>query len=346
MKKAIFHLMVWLIAFSALGVASIHSGFWATSTALAVGDFTIDWGVPTGDPIFVVNDAKPGDIEAREVSVTNNASFVRTVGVRSSVTTNTGIGDVLDLVIKVDGIDVYGGESGTGTKTLSEFFVDSSGLEGFSLTELSSDQTKIITFDVFFNNQVGNTFQQRTVVFDVTLGVTGKQSEVPEECAGMEFDGEPIFGSEGSDSIRGTSGNDLIFGLEGTDSIRGLGGDDCIVGGPNTDVLRGNGGNDVLLGGEGTDSLYGGRGNDELYGGDGVDSLKGGRGDDRLYGGGGGDSLKGYGGEDYLDGGDGDDSLKGGRDNDELVGGAGVDVAKGQGGIDRCEAEVEKSCEL
>ncbi len=328
MKKPLFHLIIWLIALTALGVASIRSGFWSGSTAEAVGDLAIDWGVPTGDPIFNMDDFKPGDVAVRQVTVTNNASFTRTIGMRSAITANTGLGDVLNIVIKVDGAEVYGGTSGTGARTLSAFFVDSATPEGFSLAELAAGQTKIIIFSVSFNNLSNNIFQGRTVTFDITLGVTGQQVQVPPECSGLVFTGDPIIGTDGSDLLKGTADNDLIFGMEGSDSIRGLGGDDCLVGGADSDSLRGGAGNDVLLGGEDTDSLRGEEGNDSLFGGAGKDSLHGDQGNDTLKG--------------ESD----DDSLKGGQGNDSLIGGDGIDVARGEQGLDTCEAEVEKTCEL
>lgn len=328
MKKSLFHLVVWLIALTALGAASTRGGFWHSGTAEAVGDLAINWGFPIGDPIFDLDDFKPGDVADRPVVVKNNAVFMRTIGVRSAVTNNTGLGDVLDIVIKVDGTDVYGGTSITGAKTLSAFFVNSGATEGFSLTELNPGQTKTIIFSVAFNNLSNNLFQQRTVTFDITLGVTGNQAAVPAECSGIVFDGDPIFGTDGSDLLRGTSGNDLIFGLEGSDSIRGLGGDDCLVGGLGSDSLRGGAGNDILLGQEGSDSLRGEEGDDSLFGGDGKDSLYGNQ------------------GEDTLNGEGDDDSLKGGADNDTLIGGLGTDVARGEQGTDTCDAEIKKTCEL
>jgi Ca2+-binding RTX toxin-like protein len=267
-------------------------------------------------------------VEARQVEVVNNAVATRVVGLRNWRKVNTGLSDVLGVVVLVDGVSVYGAGSATGAKTLTDLFAESGSDEGRSLVELQSGDQAIIAFEVGFSSQASDDYRGGSVEFDITLGVVGAMTGLPAECEGIEFDGEPIVGTEGSDNLRGTPGNDLIFGLEGSDLIRGRGGDDCLVGGAGSDSLRGEDGNDVLLGGEDSDSLKGGRGNDDLYGGGDRDSLRGERGDDRLYGGEGGDSLK------------------GGSGDDVLIGGGGDDVARGQKGEDECEAEVVKTCEF
>ena len=170
---------------------------------------------------------------------------------------------------------------------------------------------------------------------------------VPVACSDIAFSGAPIVGTNGSDSINGTSGNDLIFALGGSDVVNGGGGNDCIVGGMGSDSLRGGNGNDVILGGDGSDSLDGGNNEDKLYGEDGVDSLKGGNHNDELHGGNDGDSLNGGNGNDTLFGDSGNDSLRGDTGKDTLAGGDGADFANGgAGNQDACTAEFESACEL
>jgi Ca2+-binding RTX toxin-like protein len=327
-----------------------------------VGDLTVDWGVPSGNPIFTVSNMAPGDMETRSVLVTNDATSIRPVGVRGEEVNQTGnISTVLDIIISEDGSDLYGGESTGGPKTLAEFFVDSAGEDGIFLQNLNPTDTKTYTFKVTFNSNAGNEFQDEEVVFDIIFGLS---VQVPEECEVITLDGETIFGTNGSDRLVGTPRNDLIFGFGGSDSIKGRDGDDCIVGGSGSDSLKGQAGNDTLLGGDGSDSLKGGDGNDHLIGGEDSDSLKGGNGDDVLSGGGGSDSLKGNNGDDLLDGGSGIDSLKGGAGDDILLGGTnsdslkggpgddfldggdGLDSLKGGSGIDNCINGVSiKTCE-
>lgn len=132
---------------------------------------------------------------------------------------------------------------------------------------------------------------------------------VPAECVveGVTY-GAPIMGTNGSNVINGTSGNDLIFALGGSDVVNGKAGHDCIVGGNGSDAIHGDNGNDVILGGEGSDAIQGDAGHDWIYGQDGSDSLKGAAGNDHLFGGNGSDSLKGDGGTDNADGGNNSDA--------------------------------------
>ncbi|OGY36665.1 MAG: hypothetical protein A3I08_00025 [Candidatus Andersenbacteria bacterium RIFCSPLOWO2_02_FULL_46_11] len=332
MKKAWFKLILWVVTLGAVSGLAVRSGWGPLMAKGETGDLVIDWaGELTGDPIFEVSDMMPGQIETRMVMVTNNDTVTRTVGVRVAQTATVGgLADVLAVVVKVNGASVYGEGSGTGFKTLAQFFGESAVPGVLDLAEMSAGETVEITFAVTFMPEIGNYFNNNSVTFDITLGLAGAETEIPVECGGTGFNltGEILVGSAGSDLLRGTAGNDLIFGLEGSDSIRGLGGDDCLLGGTGSDSLRGGEGNDVLLGGEGSDTLRGNEGNDALFGGAGKDSLRGDLGNDSLNGEG------------------EDDSLKGGQGDDVLTGGAGVDVAKGEQGADTCDAEVEKTCEL
>ncbi|OGY26446.1 MAG: hypothetical protein A2Z24_00330 [Candidatus Woykebacteria bacterium RBG_16_44_10] len=315
------------------------------STVRAVGDLNVDWGVTDGQPIFVVSNAMPGDIETRTVSVTNGGSEVRPVGVRGVKTSETGsLATILDFVVSEGGSDLYGGTSSTGPKTLQQFFDESAGINGIFLSNLNPGDSTTYTFKVTFDPAAGNPFQGKEVIFDLIIGIS---VEVPAECSGISFSGSPIFGTSGKDNLVGTPNNDLIFGFEGDDSINGNYGDDCIVGGEGNDSIRGNNGNDVILGQGGDDALKGNNGNDRLIDSDGSDSLEGENGDDYLDGGNGDDSLKGGNGIDTLFGGADDDSLKGGNGDDSLDGGPGIDSLKGEDGIDTClNGESTKTCEV
>ncbi|MDQ1924704.1 calcium-binding protein [Massilia pseudoviolaceinigra] len=165
-----------------------------------------------------------------------------------------------------------------------------------------------------------------------------------------------VTGTEGNDTLEGSSTDDQIYGLGGRDVVHGGYGNDYIEGGDETgagDWIAGGLGKDTLKGGAGDDNLYGereadlldgGNGNDTLVGGEGNDTIDGGDGDDDLndgsgggdldydagrntvYGGAGNDLLRidgRYG--DLLDGGSGDDTLVGGNGSDTLDGGSGND---------------------
>lgn len=125
-----------------------------------------------------------------------------------------------------------------------------------------------------------------------------------------------------TNTILGTTGNDVLNGTAGNDAINGGAGNDTIYGGAGADTLTGDAGNDVLYGGDGNDGFFGGGGDDTIYGE---------TGDDTMYG----DA-----GNDLLSGGDGNDKLYGGTGNDTLVGGAGVNTYDGGAGIDTFVIEI------
>ena len=318
-----------------------------SSMVRAIGDLSVDFGVPEGDPIFILNNMLPADSESRGAAVTNNGSEPLDVKVKAAVQSETGnISTVLSIIISEGATDLYGGSSPTGPKHLSDFFAES-GPNGIPLSSINGGDSTTYIFKVTFDAEAGNEFQGKEVVFDLIIGIGGSDGEVPAECAQITFDGEPIYGTSAGDRLVGTPGNDLIFGLGGGDSINGGSGDDCIVGGDGGDSLRGNNGNDVILGGPGGDSIKGNNGKDKLYGGDDSDSLDGGNQDDILDGGNGSDGLQGGNGNDTLFGGFGSDGLKGGNGDDYLDGGGGNDGLKGGPGIDTCiNGEGVETCEL
>ncbi|GAA6120596.1 hypothetical protein Acidovoranil_26990 [Acidovorax sp. FG27] len=100
------------------------------------------------------------------------------------------------------------------------------------------------------------------------------------------------MGTQGDDSLTGSSADDIMDGLAGNDYVYGNDGDDQIAGGAGDDSLNGNSGNDQLAGGEGNDYLYGDAGDDTLEGGAGNDYLSGGEGNDTyLFGRGDGQDI-------------------------------------------------------
>jgi Domain of unknown function (DUF4347)/Calx-beta domain/RTX calcium-binding nonapeptide repeat (4 copies) len=91
-----------------------------------------------------------------------------------------------------------------------------------------------------------------------------------------------INGSDLSETVGGTSGNDRIFGF---------GGNDTIIAGLGIDEVFGGDGNDRLFGGDGDDRLFGETGNDQMWGDGGDDLLYGGVGNDISTGGFGRDTF-------------------------------------------------------
>ncbi len=184
------------------------------------------------------------------------------------------------------------------------------------------------------------------------LGKTGPGSDASGSDTGAESgsgEGEDpasgllaqLEGTEGDDTLGGTSESEAFDAGAGHDIVEAGRGDDSLLGGAGDDLLRGGLGHDTVLGEAGNDNLNGAAGDDSLNGGDGDDRLDGGEGDNTLTGGEGADTLFGTTGEDVLDGnvgdgfsdasadvlsaGDGDDHLLLGE-GDEGAGGAGADT--------------------
>ena len=82
-----------------------------------------------------------------------------------------------------------------------------------------------------------------------------------------------IVGTNQSDVLTGTPGDDIICGGNGKDTINGLGGNDVIAGQNGKDELDGDEGNDTVMGANGKDLVIGDLGIDVLRGGNGPDTL-------------------------------------------------------------------------
>ena len=338
------------------------SSLFKSTTAQAIGDLSVEWGVPEGNPIFTIPNMAPGDDESRTVTVHNDATSSRQVSIRGIKTSETGtLASAFSFVISQSGVDVYGGTSPTGPKTLQQFFTESGAIDGIPLTNLAGNTSTTYTFLATFNSQSGNEFQSKELVFDLKIGIV---IDIPTECSLITFSGNPIFGTQNKDILIGTPGNDLILAFENDDIVKSGGGDDCIIGGAGNDALLsgvgddvvfGNDGNDALVAGAGNDIVVGGAGNDSIKGEDGndtlsgdagLDAITGGNGNDIIIGGADKDALSGNNDNDQIEGNSGDDAIHGGAGNDSLIGGIGTDAANGAIGTDTCIAEVMVSCEL
>jgi Ca2+-binding RTX toxin-like protein len=128
-----------------------------------------------------------------------------------------------------------------------------------------------------------------------------------------------IVGTDRSERIRGTNGDDVIVALGGNDVIDGRGGDDRICAGGGNDTVRGGAGNDVIYAGAGNDKVFGQGGLDIVFGEAGRDRIVGGPGIDLLSGGPGRDVLVGNGGDDLLIGGEGRDTCRGGSGDNTIL---------------------------
>ena len=135
-----------------------------------------------------------------------------------------------------------------------------------------------------------------------------------------------MIGTDGDDTITGTSGSDLIATFNGADTVNAAAGNDKVLGGQGVDTFNGQDGNDHLYGYAGNDVLTGGAGDDKVLGGLGNDTINGGAGDDDLRGESGNDTITSGAGSDTITGGLGDDTIN--------IDGAGTKTADGGAGSD------------
>lgn len=94
-------------------------------------------------------------------------------------------------------------------------------------------------------------------------GITGTDAAAGVPCGGLYA---TVLGTNGPDTLKGSSRADVIVGLGGKDTIKGLGNDDVICGGGGADVIQGGNGDDMIFGGKGKDTCKGGKGKDVLAG--------------------------------------------------------------------------------
>ena len=212
-----------------------------------------------------------------------------------------------DILRGREGNDFYLG--GTG----SDRFVFTAGADFVGDFDLGDDAVVLLDLGVSSFAQVQPFLQQwgpnAAVVFDANTSIVLENIEIGDLTAAHFSFSDPsaIVGTNGNDTLSGTSGADVVEGLGGNDLLRGLAG---------ADTLDGGNGNDKLYGQSGVDDLNGGDGSDRLYGNNGTDTLDGGDGNDRLFGHNDADSLQGGAGNDILWGGAGGDDLDGGSGTD------------------------------
>jgi uncharacterized repeat protein (TIGR01451 family) len=170
---------------------------------------------------------------------------------------------------------------GTGTVSCTNPSVAASALATFTLVVK-------VNAGVVSGTVITNT---ATVASATTDPVTTNNAATTTTTIGVGAAVCTITGTNQSEAINGTAGDDVICGGNGRDTINGLGGNDIILG---------QNGKDTLNGGDGNDTVMGGNAKDVVVGGTGIDALRGGNGADRLNAqdGAAGDSIDGGNGPD------------------------------------------------
>ena len=198
----------------------------------------------------------------------------------------------------------------------------------------------------------GDVFSTPTHIIERSDPSTWPAGEVIQVTNGIRYTGADhvvLGGTNGTDRLISSEGDDTLHGDGGADTLEGGSGNDTIFGGNGNDRISDQFGDDVLQGGDGRDTINAGPGLDLVLGGAGADFLNGGEDDDELFGGRGDDILLGGDAGDALVGNEGDDWFEGGASGDGMIGDnghpfglstiSGNDVFIGGGGGDRMEAE-------
>ncbi len=168
----------------------------------------------------------------------------------------------------------------------------------------------------------------------------------------MLFTESTIQGSDGNNTINGTSQADIIDGKAGNDKLKGGLGHDILIGGDGNDILDGGASRDGMIGGLGNDIYIVDVSTDAVVEEEdmGLDTVKSsvsydltsyvenlvltGRGVINGLGNDMDNALTGNGASNVLDGGHGNDILIGGAGNDTLNGQSGNDILNGGSGKD------------
>ncbi|WP_122209047.1 calcium-binding protein, partial [Pseudomonas viridiflava] len=205
-----------------------------------------------------------------------------------------GAGDDIYIFGKGDGQDsiYYANETRAGK------------MDTVKLTDLNASDVSVTRDGMDLFIRVNGTTDSLRVIYhflgDATAGYQIDRIQFADgsflDQAAIKF--QVLQGSDGDDTLSGTSSNDVIDAGLGDDTVNGGGGDDTLKGNDGSDTLNGGDGNDLLQGGAGNDALNGNDGNDVLDAGAGNDVLNGGNGNDTyLFGKGSGQDTVNNGGE-------------------------------------------------
>lgn len=193
------------------------------------------------------------------------------------LTDEYGAQDDATVTFDVEPITPLHGTTGDDTVTGHTIFDYDADSTGVIIFRDHVDYLRVVdTNGVYGDDKVYNDVE--SIVFDdVTLDLTSMTFELNGAGWGV------------TDTVYGTTSNDVLYGTVAQDHLRGENGNDTLYGEYGDDYLQGGSGNDYVYGGAGNDTVHGNNGNDTLYGGDGDDVLNGYQMSDLIYGGDGAD---------------------------------------------------------
>ncbi|HJU13382.1 MAG TPA: HYR domain-containing protein [Candidatus Nitrosotalea sp.] len=145
------------------------------------------------------------------------------------------------------------------------------------------DTTPKITSNATGLFHIGKTVIQWTAVDKFGNTKTLDQTVDVLACGKPESFYNVIMGTNGNDTLTGSSVPNLILGLDGNDIIRAGPAGDCIIAGNGNNVIVGGDGNDMIVAGNGNNIVRGGTGNELIYVGSGSNIIEGGTGHNTCY---------------------------------------------------------------
>ncbi|MFO1250405.1 MAG: calcium-binding protein [Inhella sp.] len=124
----------------------------------------------------------------------------------------------------------------------------------------SADALK--TFSESLSGSLGIVLQDTNAQPTADHIVLGDQAKV---VAGGNYVYLPTNGTYETSGSQ-TDAWDVLYGTPGSDQVKGFGGNDALVGAQGNDTIEGGTGDDLLIGGAGSNALSGGAGNDFIFG--------------------------------------------------------------------------------
>ena len=139
--------------------------------------------LPLSGPIFSETNFLPGQSVTRLVRVTNNNGQswrIATEAINYSNPIPAGdLSRALMFIIKEGAMDLYGGSSPTGPKSLYDFYQDSEIYSEISLSDLASGNTTQYDFIISFPSEKEKEWQNATTTFDILIGFQSGASPLP-----------------------------------------------------------------------------------------------------------------------------------------------------------------------
>ncbi|XOU94653.1 MAG: hypothetical protein ACNFW9_01155 [Candidatus Kerfeldbacteria bacterium] len=129
------------------------------------------------DPLFFETGIVPGDTASETITVTNNSTEEKTIGIKFIGTSTFDLDDQILFEIFENGNIIYGGSSDP--KSLANLL----DLGEISLIKIQKSETKTLTINADFPTSVGNPYQLKSSIFNIQIGyilpkILGDETEI------------------------------------------------------------------------------------------------------------------------------------------------------------------------